>query len=196
MEGESLAGWPESLIATHSGLRGRPGIDLTVPVVRRVIGSFVTLLENRGAPPSVAVARDERPAGIDLASTVIAIARELGLDVRDLGAVATPTAKLAARLRELEGAVIVTASHLGPEWSGPRVVAGQRRAQQEAGAFPVNTAVFTGKTSGRVFARHGAGCRRPAGRSGPGVDQSGRSGCRGTWRRGFPGRARVEKAGL
>ena len=115
--GESLAGWPESLIATHSGLRGRPGIDLTVPVLRRVVGSFVTLLESRGTRPSIAVARDDRPAGAQLASTVIEIAEELGLEVRDLGTVSTPTAKLVARRRELGGAVIVTASHLGPEWN-------------------------------------------------------------------------------
>jgi phosphomannomutase len=114
--------WPESLIATHSGLRGRPGLDLTPPVVRRVIRAFVTLLEERGAPTTIGLASDARPGGRALADEAASYAAEAGLDVVDFGKVSTPTAKLATRLRSLGGAVVVTASHLGPEWNGIKFV--------------------------------------------------------------------------
>lgn len=121
-EQASLA-WPKSVIATHSGLRGRPGRDLTPAVVRRAVEGFAALLDERGAPPSIGVGRDERPAGRRLAAEVIELATEVGLDVFDFGTVATPTAKLAARLRGLGGAIVVTASHLGPDWNGLKLAA-------------------------------------------------------------------------
>jgi phosphomannomutase len=88
-----------------------------------VTRSFVTLLRRRETPASVAVARDGRPGGRELAATVTAVAAETGFDVVDLGEVSTPTAKLAARLAGLGGAVVVTASHLGPDWNGLKFVA-------------------------------------------------------------------------
>ena len=116
--------WPESLIATHSGLRGRPAVDLTPPVVRRVIRAFATLLGERGAPRSIGLANDGRPGGRALAGEAASCAAAAGLDVVDFGEVSTPTAKLASRLHALGGALIVTASHLGPEWNGIKFVAG------------------------------------------------------------------------
>jgi phosphomannomutase len=121
---QASAAWPESVIATHSGLRGRPGRDLTPAVVRRAIGGFAALLDEVGAPASIGVGRDGRPAGRRLVRDVIEVATGAGLDVFDFGTVSTPTVKLAARLRGLGGAVVVTASHLGPEWNGLKFAAG------------------------------------------------------------------------
>src|SRR5262245_1750961 len=105
---------PDTLIATHSGLRGRPGIDLTPAVVERVIRSFAALLAERGLPWSIGLARDGRPGGRSLADEVARCAVGAGLRMIDFGEVSTPTAKLAARLRGLGGAIVVTGSHLGP----------------------------------------------------------------------------------
>jgi phosphomannomutase len=115
---------PETLIATHSGLRGRPGIDLTPAVVERVIRSFGVLLAERGVPSSIGLARDGRPGGQALADEVARCAAGAGMRVVDFGEISTPTAKVAARLRGLGGAIIVTGSHLGPEWNGLKLVAG------------------------------------------------------------------------
>ncbi len=115
--------WPETLVATHSGLRGRLGVDLTPGIVGRVVRSFVTLLRQREALGTVVLARDGRPAGRELAACVAERLLDAGVDVVDLGAVPTPTAKLAARSRGAGGAIVVTASHLGPEWNGLKLVA-------------------------------------------------------------------------
>ncbi len=109
---------PGMLVATHSGLRGRPGIELTDAVVARTICGLVDVLASRGLPLTIAVARDARPASTRLASTAADAAIRHGADVVDLGVVSTPGAKLAARRRGLGGCVVVTGSHLGPGWSG------------------------------------------------------------------------------
>jgi phosphomannomutase len=110
------------VIATHSGLRGRPGRGLTEPVVSQTVRGMLELLRERGLPASLGLARDERPAGAMLAEQVAAVATAGGADVVDIGVAATPTAKLAARRRGLGGAVIVTGSHLEPEWNGLKLV--------------------------------------------------------------------------
>lgn len=116
--------WPESVIATHSGLRGRPGHGLTTAVVRRAVAGFSALLHELQREPSVGVGRDGRPGSLQFAGEVIGIASELGLDVVDFGAVLTPTAKLASRARGLGGAMMVTASHLADEWNGLKLSVG------------------------------------------------------------------------
>ena len=113
-----------ALIATHSGLRGRPGAELRPEVVTATVTAFAALLRAAGLPATVGLARDERPSGEGLARTVAAAATAAGLDVVDFGVVATPTAKLAARRRALGGLVAVTGSHLGPDWNGIKLVTG------------------------------------------------------------------------
>jgi phosphomannomutase len=110
------------LIGTHSGLRGRPGIELTDAVVERAVGGVVALLAERNLPLTVAIARDERASGETLAKLVVETAARIGADVVDLGIVSTPAAKLFARRHGLGGAIVVTGSHLGESWSGLKPV--------------------------------------------------------------------------
>ena len=116
-------GWPESgLIATHSGVRGSPGAELTDALVSRVVRAFVKHLRREGLPGTVGLARDEHPVGERLAALVSATLTAVGADVLDFGVVSTPGAKLAARRRGLGGAVVVTGSHLAPDLNGLKLV--------------------------------------------------------------------------
>jgi phosphomannomutase len=112
------------LIATHSGLRGRPGSGLDRRTVEAAIGGLLELLAARGVEWTVGVARDARRSGEALSAQVVRLASEAGADVVDFGVVSTPGAKLAGRRRELGAVVIVTGSHLGAEWNGLKLVAG------------------------------------------------------------------------
>jgi phosphomannomutase len=143
------------VIATHSGLRGRPGHDLTPALIRRAIEGLAALLEQRGVALSVGVARDTRPAGRGLAEQTVQFASEAGLDVVDFGMVSTPTAKLAAKVRGLGGAVVVTASHLGPEWNGLKLVAGPDYFPVDLRRLP-DPAAGSSRTRGRVRTDDGA----------------------------------------
>jgi phosphomannomutase len=111
-----------TLMATHGGLRGRPGEGLTPEAIQRVVAGLVAFLERRRLPLSVAVARDSRPSGQALAGHVVTSLTAAGAEVVDLGVAATPAAKLAARRRALGGAAIVTGSHLGPQWNGVKLI--------------------------------------------------------------------------
>lgn len=125
-----------TLIASHSGLRGRLGAGLTPPVVAATMASFADLLGRPGQPATVGVARDERPSGLELLPLVTAALTSRGVDVVDLGVVSTPTAKLAARQTGLAGLAMVTGSHLGPEWNGIKLMAGPGLKPLDVGALP------------------------------------------------------------
>ena len=92
-------------------------------MVVRTVGGLLALLRRRQLPVAIAVARDERESSAGLASTVMEAAISSGADVVDLGVLPTPAAKLAARRRDLGGAVIVTGSHLDPELNGLKLAA-------------------------------------------------------------------------
>jgi phosphomannomutase len=124
------------LIASHSGLRGRPGAGLDRGVVEGLVGGLMALLAARGLPASVGVARDRRPSGAELANAAIEAARRRGAQVIDFGVAATPTAKLAARNRGLGAAVVVTGSHLDPEWNGLKLVAAPEYRPLDVRALP------------------------------------------------------------
>jgi phosphomannomutase len=124
------------LIATHSGLRGRRGVELTPDVVARTVGGLVELMRGRGLPPTLGVARDGGPDSDALAVQAIEAALARGIDTIDFGVVSTPAAKLASRARGLGGAVIATGSHLAPELTGLKLVAGPSYGPIDVGQLP------------------------------------------------------------
>lgn len=111
------------LIETHSGLRGRPGADLTDELVDATAGRLIAHLRAGGLPERVAVARDGRHSSPALADAVVDAVLARGADVVELGVLSTPGAKVAARARGSGGAVIVTGSHLAGDQNGLKLVA-------------------------------------------------------------------------
>src|SRR6266550_1665228 len=80
-------------------------------------------------PRSIAVGRDMRLSSPSMAEAVIRGAGEAGADVVDLGMVGTETLYFAVGELELEGGIMVTASHNPKQYTGMKIV---RR-----GALPV-----------------------------------------------------------
>jgi phosphomannomutase len=144
-----------TLIATHSGLRGRPGADLTRGVVEGAVTRLVDLLRERALPPSLGVARDDRPEGLALAESVTEAARRAGVDVVDFGVAATPAAKLAARRRGLGGAVVVTGSHLPSAMNGLKLFAAPTYRPLDIRRLPDGLARASARR-GRLRRDHGA----------------------------------------
>ncbi len=110
-----------------------------------MVRGLVEHLRQEGLPATIGLARDERPAGEELAALVSATLTASGADVVDFGVVSTPGAKLAARRRGLGGAVVVTGSHLAPDLNGLKLVTApvygpldvRRLELPEDGAAPV-----------------------------------------------------------
>ncbi|MCG8469275.1 MAG: phosphoglucosamine mutase [Gemmatimonadetes bacterium] len=119
----------ESLIVSASGIRGIVGEGLTPEIAARYGSAFAShIAARRGSDGFVAVGRDSRTSGALLLDAVTAGVRAVGLDVRDLGIVATPTGLLAVEdAPDAIGGLLVTASHNPAEWNGLKLVAAEGR---------------------------------------------------------------------
>src|SRR5262245_13895167 len=132
-----------AVIATHSGLRGRPGIELTEELVGHTLAGLIELIGRRRLPTTVGVARDEREDSEKLAKQVIDATVARGADAIDFGVVSTPGAKLASRSRGLGGAVVITGSHLAPDLNGFKLVAGPSYGPVDVRTLPEPAAPTT-----------------------------------------------------
>ena len=104
-----------------SGLRGIVGAELVPAVVERYGAAFGAYVAGRGGR-TVALARDSRQSGPAFVAAASAGLRRAGVDVVDLGLVPTPTAQLAVELMDLDGGIVVTASHNPIEWNALKFV--------------------------------------------------------------------------
>ncbi|MGD2216350.1 MAG: phosphoglucosamine mutase [Gemmatimonadales bacterium] len=120
--------FPESLIVSVSGVRGRVGVDLTPEVVSGFAAAFGTFVRRKGWGDHVAIARDSRPSGPELVEAATAALQAAGCRVSDFGLVPTPTALLAIEELGLAGGIVVTASHNPKEWNALKLAS-------PAGAF-------------------------------------------------------------
>lgn len=153
--------WPDGLIVSVSGIRGRVGESMTPELACAVAAAFGTFAREKGWGARLGLARDSRPSGPMLAAAVSAGLQATGCDVVDLGLVPTPTALLAVERMGLSGGVVVTASHNPGEWNALKLASPQ-------GAFltPTEAAEFLAlvRDGRRGWAKADAlGARREAG---------------------------------
>ena len=102
-------------------IRGVVGRTLT-PEVVHAIGQGLGSLAQERRRSAIAVGRDGRLSGPELAGALADGIRAAGVDVIDLGMVATPMTYFAARHLGTECAVMVTGSHNPPDYNGLKMV--------------------------------------------------------------------------
>ncbi|MEI8176289.1 MAG: phosphoglucosamine mutase, partial [Candidatus Omnitrophota bacterium] len=107
-----------SLKVGISGVRGIAGTALTNTVAMEFGQAFGTFV-NCG---KVAVARDTRTSGDMLKCSLIAGLLSCGCEVIDLGIIPTPTTLFYVRTKDVDGGIIVTASHNPGEWNGLKFI--------------------------------------------------------------------------
>lgn len=105
-----------------SGFRGRVGDPLTPELVCELAGEFTSFLRERNDGEVLIVARDSRTSGSMLARAVCAGILSRGLNVLDLGIVATPTAMLAVEKEQALGGIMISASHNPAEWNALKLI--------------------------------------------------------------------------
>jgi phosphomannomutase/phosphoglucomutase len=135
-------------------IRGIVGKSLTADVVRRIGHALGSLALEQGQS-AIAVGRDGRLSGPELAGALIDGICAAGCDAIDVGCVPTPVTYFAAWELGCNSCVSVTGSHNPPDYNGLKMVIGgttlaldaiqQLKAHAEAGDF-----------------RHGNGQRRNA----------------------------------
>ena len=102
-------------------IRGVVGKTLTSEVVKtigRAIGTEARSLEQQ----TIAVGRDGRASGPELAEALIEGLRATGCDVVDVGEVPTPVLYFATHYLETGSGVMVTGSHNPPEYNGLKIM--------------------------------------------------------------------------
>ncbi len=112
---------PAPLMLGVSGMRGITGRSLTPEVALRYAAAFGTFLCGQGRSPHVIIGRDGRRGGEAIYEAAVAGLLGSGCSVTRLGVASTPTIGYAA-MGEVDGAVIVTASHNPQEWNGLKLL--------------------------------------------------------------------------
>ncbi|HYS20452.1 MAG TPA: phosphomannomutase/phosphoglucomutase [Gemmatimonadales bacterium] len=106
-------------------IRGTVGDQLTPPVAHAIGAAVTTLgIERLGHAPRLAVGRDNRPSGADLAEGVRTGIVSAGGTALDVGECPTPALYFATHTLEVDGGVQVTGSHNPPEFNGFKLVLG------------------------------------------------------------------------
>ena len=104
-------------------IRGIVGKTLT-PDIARLIGKAFGSEARQHGLPSVAIGRDGRLSGPALLEALAEGLRSTGLEVIDVGAVATPMLYFAAHEWAASTGIMVTGSHNPPEYNGLKMVMG------------------------------------------------------------------------
>src|SRR5580765_1027237 len=115
---------PQEIFKAYD-IRGVVGKSLTADGVRsigRALGSELLARLGGSGRPEIAVGRDGRLSGPELAGTLMEGIRASGVDVAEIGMFATPIAYFAAHELGCGSAVAVTGSHNPPEYNGLKMV--------------------------------------------------------------------------
>jgi phosphomannomutase/phosphoglucomutase len=108
-------------------IRGIVGKSLTPAVVTAIgrgLGSLAREHAGDGRPAAIAIGRDGRLSGPELAQALARGIQEAGTDVVDVGMVTTPMGYFAAHQLGTGSAVVVTGSHNPPDYNGLKMVIG------------------------------------------------------------------------
>ena len=114
---------PPAEIFKAYDIRGVVGRTLTEEGVRLIGRALATEARARGQK-AIAVGRDGRLSGLALAAALGEGLRAGGIDVIDIGMVATPMTYFAAHHTGCGSAVSVTGSHNPPDYNGLKMVLG------------------------------------------------------------------------
>ncbi len=107
---------------TVSGLRGIWNSGLDLDVVLKYTRSYLSYLFSNGYAKRIAIASDTRKTSPVIKDFVSSVVRSCGFDVLDLGVITTPMVLFVVRKLDLDGGIIVTASHNPPEWNALKFV--------------------------------------------------------------------------
>ncbi len=104
-------------------IRGVVGKTLT-PAIVEAIGHAIGSEAVARRQSAIAIGRDGRLSGPELAAALARGIQRAGIDVIDLGLVATPMTYFAAYQLDTHSAVMVTGSHNPPDYNGLKMVLG------------------------------------------------------------------------
>ncbi len=112
---------PSPSIFKAYDIRGIIGKTLDADVARSIGRAFGSAVRARGAN-SVVIGRDGRLSGPELSQALAAGLQAAGVDVIDIGMVATPMLYYATQITPARSGIMVTGSHNPPDYNGFKMV--------------------------------------------------------------------------
>ncbi len=106
-------------------IRGKVGDDLTAHAAQLIGMAFGSHIQAQYQTRQVAVGYDMRVSSTDMMTNLVAGLNAAGCDVYDIGLVSTPVLYSVAFRTGLAG-IMITASHLGKEFNGFKMVVGRK----------------------------------------------------------------------
>ncbi len=106
-----------------SGVRGTVPDDFNPLIVMRYTSAFARIIDGK----KILLARDTRPHGPLFYDIVSSTLRMAGKDVYSIGIAPTPTAQFISRKMNMDGGIILTASHNPENWNALKLSAGGGR---------------------------------------------------------------------
>lgn len=105
-------------------IRGIVETELQDDVVERISSAFATIFINEGKK-KIVVGMDGRPSSPRLKEIMVKCLSRYGLEVLDIGLIPTPVMYYAVFKRNLDGGVVITASHNPAEYNGFKGLVGK-----------------------------------------------------------------------
>jgi phosphomannomutase / phosphoglucomutase len=102
-------------------IRGVIGKTLDAGIARKIGQAFGTAMLAKGEKTAV-IGRDGRLSGPELASALAQGLQAAGVDVIDIGVVATPMVYFATNILDTQSGIMVTGSHNPPDYNGFKMV--------------------------------------------------------------------------
>src|SRR5487761_334661 len=137
-------------IVSVSGIRGIMNQDLDASLVESIGIRFGTFVKSG----TVALGCDTRTTSTALKAAVSSGLVQAGCNVYDLGFSSTPSVFKEVSVRNLDGGIIITASHNPPKWNGIKFVVKGGRGVFEKELDSIRTALPTANVrQGKVFRR-------------------------------------------
>ncbi|WP_233575543.1 phosphomannomutase/phosphoglucomutase [Noviherbaspirillum saxi] len=112
-------------------IRGIVGKTLDIGVARKIGEAFGTAARVKGEQ-AVVIGRDGRLSGPELSAALASGLQRAGVDVIDLGVVATPMLYFATHVLDAQSGIMVTGSHNPPDYNGFKMVLGGEAIYGEA----------------------------------------------------------------
>ncbi len=121
---------PQEIFKAYD-IRGIVGRTLT-PQITEIIGHAIGSEARARKQTTIAIGRDGRHSGPELSAALANGIRQSGIDVVDVGQVATPMLYFATHHLQTHSGVMVTGSHNPPEYNGLKIMLGGESLAGEA----------------------------------------------------------------
>lgn len=113
----------EHYVFRANDIRGKVGVDFAIDDMGRLVGALQAYCTHKGLPLSrVVLARDGRTHSPAIHAVMTEALLAHGVEICEVGVVPTPVMHFMVNTLTVDGGIMITASHNGPDYNGCKIV--------------------------------------------------------------------------